>query len=150
MTTLLNVPAEQKTDKSRAMIFTVVALLSLAVIGLYFTVRYYPEKHAATKFFDALVAGDTDTAYKLWQPGPSYTKKDFLADWGPTGYYGPVKSYELIRAKSPVGASGVIVTVAVSPFSPMPNENSEAAQSQKTRVIGLWVESKDKSFSFPP
>jgi hypothetical protein len=32
----------------------------------------------------------------------------------------------------------------------MPNENSEAAQSQKTRVISLWVESKDKSFSFPP
>jgi hypothetical protein len=40
--------------------------------------------------------------------------------------------------------------VEVSPFSPLPNENSEPAQSQKTRVINLWVESKDKSFSFPP
>jgi hypothetical protein len=149
MTTLLDVPAEQP-NKPRAMIFTVVAILSLAVIGLYFTVRYYPEKHAAEMFFNALVAGDTAKAYELWKPGPSYQMKDFLADWGPNGYYGPVKSYALLHAKSPVGASGVIVTVAVSPFSPLPNENSDPVQSQKTRVVSLWVESKDKSLSFPP
>jgi hypothetical protein len=149
MTTLLDVPAEQP-NKPRAMIFTVVAILSLAVIGLYFTVRYYPEKHAAEMFFNALVAGDNTKAYELWKPGPSYLMKDFLADWGPNGYYGPVKSYALLHAKSPVGASGVIITVAVSPFSPLPNENSDPAQSQKTRVVNLWVESKDKSLSFPP
>jgi len=149
MTTLLDVPAAPP-DKSRAMIFTVVALLSLAVIGLYFTVRYYPEKHATENFLNALVAGDTTKAYEIWKPGPSYQMKDFLADWGPTGYYGPVKSFALLHAKSPVGASGVIITVAVSPFSPLPNENSDPAQSQKTRVINLWIESKDKSFSFPP
>jgi hypothetical protein len=149
MTTLMDVPAE-KPDKSRAMIFTIVAILSLACIGLYFTVRYYPEKHATETFFNALVAGDTDKAYQIWKPGSSYKMKDFLADWGPTGYYGPVKSFALLHAKSPVGASGVIITVAVSPFSPLPNENSDPAQSQKTRVVNIWVESKDKSFSFPP
>ncbi|HME13469.1 MAG TPA: hypothetical protein VKF79_11435, partial [Candidatus Acidoferrum sp.] len=101
MTTLLDVPA-YKPDKSRAMIFTVVAILSIAVLGLYFLVRYYPEKHATETFFNALVAGDTNKAYEIWKPGPSYTMKDFLADWGPTGYYGPVKSYALLHAKSPV------------------------------------------------
>ena len=75
MTTLLDVPAEQP-NKPRAMIFTVVAILSLAVIGLYFTVRYYPEKHAAEMFFNALVAGDNTKAYELWKPGPSYLMKD--------------------------------------------------------------------------
>ena len=149
MTTLLDVPAG-KPDKSRAMTFTVVALLVIAVVGLYFAFRYYPEKHAAEKFFNALVAGDTSKAYEIWKPGPSYAMKDFLADWGPNGYYGPIRSFSLLHAKSPVGASGVIITAAVSPFSPMPNENSDPAQSQKPRVINLWVESKDKSFSFPP
>jgi hypothetical protein len=150
MTTLMNVPANAKPDKSRALIFTIVAILCLACIGLYFTVRYYPEKKATENFFNALVSGDTAKAYEIWKPGSSYTMKDFLADWGPTGYYGPVKSFALLHAKSPVGASGVIITVAVSPFSPLPNENSDPAQSQKTRVINIWVESKDKSFSFPP
>ena len=150
MTTLLGVAADTKPDKSRALIFTIVAVLCLACIGLYFTVRYYPEKKATENFFSALVAGDTDKAYQLWKPTDSYSKKDFLADWGPTGYYGPIKSFALLRWKSPKGASGVIITVAVSPFSPLPNENSDPAQSQKTRVVSVWVESKDKSFSFPP
>jgi hypothetical protein len=149
MTTLLDVPAAPP-EKSRAMTITVVVLILLVVVALYFTFRYYPEKRAAENFFNALVTGDTTKAYQLWKPGPSYAMKDFLADWGPAGYYGPIKSFAVLHAKSPSGASGVIITVAVSPFSPMPNENSDPAQSQKTRVINLWVESKDKSFSFPP
>src|SRR5271155_5615603 len=138
MTTLLNVPAE-KPDKSRAMIFTVVALLSVAVLGLYFAVRYYPEKHATETFFNALVAGDTAKAYEIWKPGASYQMKDFLADWGPDGYYGPVKSFRIEKAEARRSASGVVITVSVSPFVPIP-ESSDAARSQKTRVVNVWVE----------
>ena len=145
---LLNPPAA-KPDKSRAMAFTIAALVVAAIVTSWFLFRYYPEKRAAEHFFDALVAGDTAAAYRLWQPGPSYQMNDFLADWGPAGYYGPVKSYRIMKEKSPMGASGVIVTVEVSPFSPMPDASDEE-KSRKTRVVNVWVESKDKAFSFPP
>ena len=89
---LLDPPAS-KPDKSRAMAFTLAALALVAIVILWFTFRYYPEKKAAERFFDALVAGDSAGAYQLWKPSAIYTMKDFLADWGPQGYYGPVKSY---------------------------------------------------------
>lgn len=147
--TLLDAPAE-KPAKSRAMAFTVSAVVIIAIVALWFTFRFYPEKKVAQNFFNTLVAGDTSKAYELWKPSPSYALKDFLADWGPQGYYGPVKSYEIVKASSPHGtSSSVIVEVRISPFSPMPDE-SDADKSRKTRVISVWVDSRDKSFSFPP
>jgi hypothetical protein len=146
--TLLNPPAE-KPEKSRAMAFTIAALVLVAIVVLWFTFRYYPEKKAAEHFFDALVAGDTARAYQLWKPSPSYAMKDFLADWGPEGYYGPVKSYKILRASSPIGANAIAVRVAISPFSPMPDP-SEIEKSRKTKVVSVWVLISDKSFSFPP
>lgn len=146
--TLLDPPAE-KPQKSRAMAFTVVALVLAATVALWFMFRYYPEKKAAERFFDALLAGDTAQAYQLWKPSPSYTLKDFLADWGPEGYYGPVKSYKILRASSPLGSSAVAIRVAVSPFSPMP-DLSDPEKSRKTRTVTVWVLTSDKSFSFPP
>jgi len=130
------------------MAFTIAALAALAVVALYFQFRYYPEKKAADRFFDALVAGDTAKAYELWKPGPSYTMKDFLADWGPQGYYGPVKSYRIVRAKAPSGSNAVAISVEVSPFSPMPDA-SDTEKSRKTKVVEVWVLASDKSFSFP-
>jgi hypothetical protein len=146
--TLLDAPAENP-QKSRAMAFTVAALAFVAIVLLYFGFRYYPEKRAAEHFFDALVAGDTGTAYQLWKPGTSYGMKDFMADWGPEGYYGPVKSYKILKVNSPVGANAIAVRVALSPFSPMP-DISDAEKSRKTRVLSVWVLTADKAFSFPP
>jgi hypothetical protein len=136
-------------DKSRAMAFTAVALFAVLVVALWFMFRYFPEKHAAGQFFDALVAGQTDRAYELWKPTPSYRKDDFLADWGPAGYYGPVKSYKIMGAKAPKKSDSVAVNVAISPYVPMPSE-SDADKSRKTRVVTLWITPSDKSFSFPP
>jgi hypothetical protein len=144
---LIDPPAD-KPDKSRAMAFTIAALAVVAIVALWFTFRYYPEKRAAERFFDALVAGDTGNAYQLWKPSPSYAMKDFLADWGPEGYYGPVKSYKVIRAKAPSSSNAVAVSVEVSPFSPMP-DLSDTEKSRKTRVVEIWVLAADKSLSFP-
>ena len=142
-------PAVEKPQKSRVMLFTVAALaLTLAVV-LWFTFRYYPEKKAAAHFFDALVAGDTNKAYELWKPSETYRVSDFTADWGPGGYYGPVKSYKIMGAKAPRKSDSIEVDIAISPFSPMPDA-SDGEKSQKTRVVRLWILPADKSISFPP
>jgi hypothetical protein len=141
-------PPAGKPDKSRAMAFTVATLSLVAIVALWYTFRYYPEKRAAEHFFDALVAGDTNQAYQLWKSGPTYAMKDFLSDWGPQGYYGPVKSYKVIHAKRPSGSNAIAVSVEVSPFSPMP-DISDAEKSRKTKVVEIWVLVADKSFSFP-
>ena len=31
----------------------------------------------------------------MWSPSESYSLKDFEGDWGPDGYYGPVKSFNV-------------------------------------------------------
>ena len=116
---------------------------------LWFTFRYYPEKKIAGEFFDALVAGDTNKAYALWKPTQSYRMSDFVADWGPSGYYGPVKSYKIMSAKVPTKSNAVEVNVAISPYTPLPAE-SDGEKSSKTRVVTLWISPEDKSFSFPP
>ena len=146
--TLLD-PPPVTPHKSRAIPFTIAAVVAASAVLVFFAVRYYPEKKAAERFFNALVASNTDLAYRLWKPGPSYTKKDFLADWGPEGYYGPVKSYEILKATSRHGANAVDIQVAVSPFSPMPDA-ADPEKSRKTKVVSVWVIMADKSLSFPP
>ncbi|MGH9741983.1 MAG: hypothetical protein ACRD51_06480 [Candidatus Acidiferrum sp.] len=143
-------PPPDVHKKSRAMIFTLVTAFIIAVIAVWFVLRFYPEKKAAGEFLNAVVANDMTRAYQLWKPSPTYRMQDFVADWGPTGYYGPVKSYEILKAKSPVGdTTSVEIRVAISPFSPMPGAN-EPEKSQKTKIVTIWVDSRDKSFSFPP
>lgn len=146
--TLLD-PPPVKPEKSRAMAFTVAAVTVAVIVVLWFVFRYYPEKRAAERFFAALAAGNTDLAYQLWKPTLSYSMKDFLADWGPEGYYGPVKSYEILKSCAPAGSNTVDVSVAVSPFSPMP-QPGDAEKSRKTKVVSVWVVTSDKSLSFPP
>ena len=142
-------PGVEKPRKSRVMLFTVAALAITLAVVLWFTFRYYPEKKAASHFFDALVAGDTNKAYELWKPSETYRLSDFTADWGPAGYYGPVKSYKIMGAKAPRKSDSIEVDVAISPFSPMP-EASDGEKSRKTKVVPLWILPSDKSISFPP
>lgn len=144
---LLDPPAA-KPGKSRALAFTIAALTLVVVVALWYTFRYYPEKKAAERFFDTLVAGNTDRAYQIWKPSASYSAKDFLADWGPQGFYGPVKSYKIKRARAPRGSNAIAIVVEVSPFSPMPDP-SDVEKSRKTKVVEVWVLAADKSLSFP-
>jgi hypothetical protein len=142
-------PPPEKSHKSQVAVFTLGALILALAVVLYFTLRYYPEKKAAGQFFNALVAGDTEKAYALWKPTPSYKKGDFLADWGATGYYGPVKSYKIMSASAPDKSDSIAVSVALSPYAPLPS-SADAEKSQKTKVVTLWVSPADKSLSFPP
>jgi hypothetical protein len=146
---LLEPPVDTQR-KPRALAFTVAACTIIAIIAVWFWLRFYPEKKAAETFFDAVVAGDMNRAYQLWQPSPSYRLKDFVDDWGPTGYYGPVKSYRIIKSRYPPGpgTSTVEIHVEISPFSPLPDANDE--KSQKTKVVSLWIDTKSKSLSVAP
>jgi hypothetical protein len=121
------------------------AVLLAVTIPLYLFLRFHTEKVTACLFLSELVAGDYQAAYRTWKPGSSYSFQDFMRDWGPSGEYGPVKSYDLLSARSPGGASGVIITVDVSSISPFP---SDAASNVKE--LRLWVERSDQSISYAP
>jgi hypothetical protein len=141
-------PPPETSHKSRVMAFTAVAVFIALCVLAYFAFRFYPEKRITAQFFDALVAGDVDRAYGIWKPTTSYKRDDFLADWGPGGYYGPVKSYKIMGAEEPRKSDSVAVNVSISPYAPMPSEADE--KSQKTRTVTIWVSPSDKSLSFPP
>lgn len=142
-------PGVEKKEKSHVLAITIAGVVIALGIVLWFTFRYYPEKKATQEFFEALVAGNTQRAYTLWKPTPSYKIGDFLADWGPTGYYGPIKSFKIMDARAPNKSDSIAVNVAISPYAPMP-ESNDAEKSSKTRVVTLWISPSDKSFSFPP
>jgi len=141
--------AEEPEAKLRRYILTGIALAALVAIGLWYVLRFHTEKKTAEGFLQALVASDTQQAYRIWKPQPTYSYQDFLEDWGPTGYYGPVKSYRIETAQQPKRASGVIVVVAVSPYESFPEDN-ETEKHQRTKEVRIWVERKDQSLSFPP
>jgi len=117
---LLDSDSEEPKSKARRYVITGLAFVLLVTAGVWYLVRFYPEKKAAEHFFNALVVGDTQLAYQIWKPqGGSYSYSDFLDDWGPSGYYGPIKSYRIESAQAPPrGGSGVIVVAEVSPFEP--------------------------------
>ena len=144
---LLEPPAELP-KKSYAWKIAVIAVALFVIIALLFNFRYYPEKKAASQFFATLAAGDTAKAYALWKPTSSYAMKDFLADWGPDGYYGPVRSYKIMTTKAVRNSSSIEVNVAISPFTPMP-QPADGEKSMKTKVVTIWVTPADKSLTFP-
>ncbi len=153
---LLDSGAEEPKSKLLRYTVSAVALALLTALGLWFFLRYTPEKHTVEHFLDAVTAGDTQRAYQIWHPHPGYTYQDFLGDWGPQGYYGPVLSYHIESATEPPNrgsggagdVSGVIVTVEISPYSPFPE--SSDPKSDRTREVRIWVEHSDESLSFPP
>jgi hypothetical protein len=125
------------------------ALVILLAFGVwYFYLRFLSERRTIASFMDAVVAEQFETAYQIWKPHGSYTYDDFLEDWSPTGYYGPIKSYHIYSTRSPGGASGTVVVVEVSPEAVFPAEADP--KSASTRVVSLWVEARDLSLSFPP
>lgn len=143
--------AQPEEAQSKTLPFVLIGLVSLCLLGVitWFLVRYNPEKKTVREFMGAVIDGDTQRAYQIWKPQGSYTIKDFTDDWGPNGYYGPVKSFRIKSAEGAKNSAAVIVVVDVSPFAPFPDEN-DAVEQNKTKELHLWVARTDQSISFPP
>ena len=147
---LLDSSNEHPASKLRRYIITTVIFICLLVFGVWWLLRFHTEKVTVKHFLDTVAAGNMQEAYRIWKPLPSYSFKDFLEDWGPEGYYGPIKSSHFEAAEKPKGASsGVIVVCEVSPYTPFPDAGDTAKQAH-TKEIRIWVEFRDQSMSFPP
>jgi hypothetical protein len=138
----------EKQIKSGVLAITIIAVALGVMVALWFAFRYYPEKKVVSQFFVALTSGDIPKSYSLWKPSSSYTMNSFLADWGPSGAYGPIKSYKIMGASAVRNSASVAVSVAISPYAPMPQPD-DSEKSMKTKVVTIWVLPADKSFSFP-
>jgi len=147
---ILDSGAEEPKSKALRYVVSGVALAAMIAGALWYFLRFAPEKRTVERFMSAVVAGDSQEAYKIWRPNPSFTYQDFLAFWGPKGYYSPIKSFRIESAEvPPKGGSGVVVVVELSAYSPFPKpeESVKFGQNQEAR---LWVERSDQSLSFPP
>jgi hypothetical protein len=138
---------EHPHSKIRRYIITGLAFVALAALGCWYLLRYHTEKTTVHRFLDAVIAGRMQDAYRIWKPSSAYSYPMFLEDWGPNGYYGPVKSYKIEDAtgRGPV----VVIVVDVNPYQPFPNNNDVLRQS-KTKEVSLWVELKSESISIAP
>lgn len=125
-------PWDPRVERRRRRIAAALAFLVLLSGWLYYEFKNYPEEQRAKAFFAALQQRDYEEAYRIWKPTSSYTRKDFMEDWGENGYEGPVNQFHITGSNA--RGSGVIVRVQVN----------------REKNISLWVEKKDKSLSFPP
>jgi len=140
-----NQPPPSKTP--RYILLGVVVLLAIAFF-VWRAVRYDAEEKTVNTFFSTLAAGNMQGAYQLWKAMPSYSFRDFQEDWGPGGYYGPVKSFRIDSASAPPKSNSVAVRVRISPYQPFPKNDPE--QQNKTKTVIIWVDRNTQSLSFPP
>jgi hypothetical protein len=146
---LLDASSEPEPSKRPYYIILVVLIVFLIAFFIWRAVRFNGEEKTATSFFTALSAGNMQQAYAIWQPSESYSLKDFEDAWGPSGYLGPVKSFEIESASAPHKSdSSVALTVLVSPYQPFPKDNS--AEANKTKTVVIWINRTSHSLSFPP
>ena len=115
---ILDSGAEEPKSKALRYVVSGVALAAMLAGALWYFLRFAPEKHTVVRFMDAVVAGDSPLGYKIWRPIPSFKYEDFLAFWGPKGYYSPIKSYRIESAEVPPrGGSGAPTPGCASPWA---------------------------------
>lgn len=143
--------ASDQAPPSRVPRYVILAVVVILLI-LFFVwraVRFKAEEQTVTTFLTAVAAGNMQQAYQLWQPTSSYTLKDFEDDWGPGGYYGPVKSFEIDSSFEPrKSSSDIAVRVLLSPFASFPK--NDTIEQNKTKSVTIWVNRNTHSLSTGP
>ncbi|MFZ3200185.1 MAG: hypothetical protein WA175_03435 [Candidatus Acidiferrales bacterium] len=147
---VFDLPLEHPMSKRRRYALIALAFIVLGAGGLWYLLRFHTERITVRHFMDAVIAGNMEQAYQIWQPSASYSFQDFLNDWGPNGYYGPVRSFRIEQSEAPKGGgSSVIVKILVSPDQSFPADDNAPGQNN-VKEVELWVDIKDQSISFPP
>ena len=77
-------PPPVTSHKSRPLAFTIAAFVLVAIVSLWWTFRFYPEKRAVANFFDAVVAGDTARPTNSGSPNLATKWKIFSPTGAPT------------------------------------------------------------------
>jgi len=147
--TLFEKVEQKPPSKVRRYLITALVLIALLAGTLWWMLRFHAEKVTILHFMNAVIAGNLKQGYQIWKPSQSYSFSDFTQDWGPSGYYGPIKSFHLEKAEHRPGWSGVAIKLELSPYQPFPDQNDVVKQS-KTKEVTLWVETKDESIGYPP
>jgi len=146
---LLDASDEEPKSKLRRWLVTGIVFALLMSFGIWWLLRFHAEKNTVEQFLQAVIADDLQKAYQIWKPSGSYSYKDFVDDWSTSGYYGPIKSYQIETAQQGKGASGVTVVVELSPFDSFPDKDDKV-KNYRTKEVRLWVESRDMSMGFAP
>jgi hypothetical protein len=146
---LFDAVEESRHSKKRRRTILAIVVVVFAAAGLWWVLRYHTERVTILHFMNAIIAGNMQQAYQIWKPSQSYSLKDFQDDWGPNGYYGPIKSFRITKTERLRESSGVEIRIRLSPYQPFPEDNDVAKQN-KTKEVTLWVEISNQSISFPP
>ncbi len=136
-------PARERRRKALIALAVVAVLVLVAVVYLH---RYWPEERVAQHFFTALQAQQFEKAYGIWMHDPAWKQHrdrytqypfgQFLQDWGPSGEWGPIRTFRVKGVVAPPGhSSGVVAAVVV-------NDRKEPAC--------VWIQKGDKTMSFSP
>lgn len=138
---------EEPNSKARRYVMTASFFALALAATLWYFLRFQTEKNTVDRFMQAVARSEMKTAYELWKPADpkTYTFEEFLSDWGPAGYYGPVRSFRITAAaQMKRTASGVVVAVELCPETLFRNDPT------RNKEVTIWVERRDQSLSFPP
>lgn len=118
--------------RKRIIVYTFIGLLFIVGLGY----KYYNihEEMRVGQFFKLIVAGDYQSAYKLWQSPPSYKYEDFLEDWGDKSFYGNGKITTFRVESSHSKGNFVLIKVLLN----------------GKKEVSLFINKEDKHFSFAP
>ena len=121
-----------KKEKPQLLPLFLAGLVVGLGILIYFFANFREEK-TIQKYFETLRQGNLPEAYQLWGPTDEYTYCDFMIDWGPKGYYGKIKRFEIVSSKSQ--GTGVVIMVQLNNLR---------------KPIGFWVKRKTQKIGFSP
>ena len=83
------IPKKSRPWRDRVKLPVAVALAFLVIGVLYYEFCNYREEGAVREFLSEVFSGNTNAAWAKWdvEEGQSFSKQDFLTDWGKDGYY---------------------------------------------------------------